>query len=452
MKKTIFISILLFSLVLYGCGSSKEPTETMSPVLVTTDNPAIITTVATPTTTTSTVSTAPGAASTPATPETTLTTTPTDGNGSPGIIAESGFAGEIQSAANEAYRSGGGVVFIPEGDFVLNGSVTIRDNVEVVGAGIGKTVLRTSGPSMVIKMRGDNTRISSLSLISTDYDGGNGIMIDNCIDFRVDHVHIEGYSSQAAIYIEGIDTRGVIDHSYFKMKPVSDLGYGIVVYRDDYWDDQMELGTEDAVFIEDNTFVNTRHAVAANSGAHYVFRHNVIEQNVYAQAIDAHGPYWGSTEGTRCVEIYDNLIENPEASGSERAMGIRGGGGVIFNNTIIGYTYGIMLIMEDHQDMDSYPVYHQVHDLYIWDNSFSGEAEVIVQNLDHARTFIIQDRDYFLYALPGYIPYTYPHPLTDEPVPQFPAGHIIEKEPVAVPFQDMPASSGIFSRRPAASE
>ena len=332
------------------------------------------------------------------------------------ITAKSGSAADIQAAADLIFAMGGGTVHIPEGDFSLGGSVTIRRDVKLVGAGMDKTIIRTRGTSMVVQATGENIRISGFSLISTNYDGGNGIKIDNCIDFRVDHLHIEGYSDEAGVFVTGVDTRGVIDHCYIKMKPVSNLGYGVVIYRDDVWNEDMQLGTKYAVFIEDSTFVNARHAVAANAGAHYVFRHNLVQQGVVGQQVDAHGAYWGSKEGTRAVEVYDNVIENP-TSGSERAIGIRGGGGVIFNNVIKGYEYAVLLHIEDGQDLSLYPVYHQVHDLYIWDNSYDGTAEVVISTQNNSREFIKENRDYFRYAKPDYVPYPYPHPLTleDEP-------------------------------------
>lgn len=330
------------------------------------------------------------------------------------IVAASGSAHDIQVAADTIKAAGGGTVHIPEGDFLLDGSVTIRSNVSLIGAGKDKTTLRTKGTSMVIQAKGENIRISGFSLISANNNGGgNGITVDNCVNFRIDHLYIEGYFNQAGINVSGRDARGVIDHCEITINPGSELGYAIVVYRDDFWEENMRLGTKYAVFIEDNTFVNARHAVAANKGAHYVFRHNLVKQGTISQALDAHGPYWGSTEGTRAVEIYGNVIEDPEPDGSERAIGIRGGGGVIFDNIIRGYEYGVMLIIEDKQDLRSYPIYHQVHDLYIWNNTCNS-TEVIVQNENRARGYIKEDRDFYLHAKPGYKPYRYPHPLTKE--------------------------------------
>lgn len=399
MKRAILILILI-CLLLAGCDTRGEPpTETWQ--VPETDKPEPTTPV-TELPTTDEPPTSPA----PTTPVPTTPPVPTS------INATSGSASDIQLAVNVISAIGGGTVNIPEGDFFLNGPLIIGGDITLAGAGKDVTILRTEGPATVISASGDNIRITGFSLISDNYDGGNGIVIENSKDFRVDHLHIEGYSNQAAVFVAGRDTRGVIDHCEIVMKPTSGLGYGVVVYGDDTWKDDLRLGTEYAVFIEDNTFINTRHAVAANKGAHYVFRYNLVRQGTNAHAVDAHGPYWGSKVGTQAVEIYNNVIIDPEASGSERAIGIRGGGGVIFDNVIKGYTYGIMLIIEQRQDLSSYPVYNQVHELYIWNNSCNGEQEVIVQVANHGTRFIVEDRDFFLFPKEGYEPYPYPHPLT----------------------------------------
>ena len=39
----------------------------------------------------------------------------------------------IQQAINEAYSQGGGIVFIPEGNYKVNGTITVRDNIRLMG-------------------------------------------------------------------------------------------------------------------------------------------------------------------------------------------------------------------------------------------------------------------------------------------------------------------------------
>ncbi len=325
------------------------------------------------------------------------------------ITASSGSASSIQSAINTVRSAGGGTVNIPSGTFNLGGSVTVPSNIALIGAGTGTTILRTSGTSQIVNVAGDNTRVSGFSLISTNYDGARGIFVNNSIDFRVDNCHIEGYS-HAGVFVDGRSTRGVIDHCTIKMKIMNDLGYGVVVVRDDYWEEDPKLGSSQATFIEDCTIINARHAVAANSGAHYVFRYNHVIEGVVGQQVDAHGIGNGSTVGTRAVEVYNNVIENP-VSGTNSAVGLRGGAGVIFDNVFRGYTYGVILMVESDQVGLPYPVPQQIHDMYIWNNSYSNRG-VVVASSPNSTNLIKENRDYFLYAKPGYTPYTYPHPLT----------------------------------------
>lgn len=334
------------------------------------------------------------------------------------VTASSGSASAIQSAINTVSAKGGGTVRIPAGTFNLGGSVSVGANIKLIGAGMDATILRTSGTSQIIRVQGNNARLSGFTLISTNYDGGNGIMVGNVVDFRIDHCRIEGYSSLAAIHVRGGDARGVIDHNYIKNKPATSNNYGVVVYGDDIFTEDLQLGTQYAVFIEDNTFINTRHAVASNADAHYVFRYNLVQKNVADHPVDAHGPYWGGNTGTRAFEIYNNVIENPQTSPT-RAICPRGGGGVIFNNTIRGYDYAVMFRIEDGYTTSTYPLYRQPHDVYIWDNSYDGRYNVGYANQNNTSTFVKENRDWFAYALPGYRPYQYPHPLVtgDTPAP-----------------------------------
>lgn len=332
--------------------------------------------------------------------------------GDSGVTAVSGSAADIQAAANTVYAAGGGTVYIPAGDFNLGGNVLIRDNISLIGAGLDKTILRTVGSYLWIKAQGNNIRISGFSLINTNNDGNiygyDGIVINNCVDFRVDHLYIEGYA-EAGVEVHGIDTRGVVDHCEIKVNVIGDEGYGVAVYRDDFWEGDIKLGSAEATFIEDCVFENCRHAVMAYSGGHYVFRHNLVKQGVVGHQVDAHGGKDSTTRGARAIEVYENVIEDP-VSGIETACFIRGGGGVIFNNTIRGYRYSIEFTIEQAQIGQPYPILDQVHDFWVWNNPHDGsriEAVVTDWSVDQ----IQENRDYFRYAKPGYTPYPYPHPL-----------------------------------------
>jgi hypothetical protein len=128
------------------------------------------------------------------------------------------------------------------------------------------------------------------------------------------------------------DSRGLIFNNEFIDNWSSYLGYAVAVNGTAAaWNAPLALGTEQAVFLEDNYFKANRCAIQANNGARYVFRHNDISNNQPdSAAIYAHGKglYW--PRGTRSFEIYNNRLRNPEPRWAGITLG--GGSGVIFDN------------------------------------------------------------------------------------------------------------------------
>jgi len=369
------------------------------------------------------------------------------------VTAKSGSPQDIQAAINIVSSAGGGTVYVPEGEYEFNPpqtqwgtAVEVPGGVNVIGAGKGKTILKqtvtTSGLTTYLfgidGTNGKPSRISGFTLQVTGLDeeepeGSDtvGIDVGDARDFRIDHISFYNFTNMA-IYTE--NARGVIDHCDFDNPYKDDTsvppegriwGYGIVVVGAwNYWASNITnlLGHYDdldtVVYIEDCTFRRCRHCIAANGGAHYVARHNYFTEMIlahYASYIDAHGGT-PSAIGTRCVEIYDNVIEDspcdnrslsdPQYWGQYLGLGIgiRGGGGVIFNNTIKYCLNGIRLYSDF--------AYEQTkpHDIWIWNNTF-----INVDNpFDAWQTpiNITENVDYFLNAKSGYTPYPYPHPLT----------------------------------------
>src|SRR5258705_5817184 len=105
-----------------------------------------------------------------------------------------------------------------------------------------------------------------------------------------------------------LEPTGVIYHNEFIDNWYTYLGYGIAVNGSpSTWKGSVTLGSENALFIEDNFFDLNRHCVTASNGAIYVARYNTVKDNYQdAGAFDAHGltPSW--PRGTRSVEIYNN--------------------------------------------------------------------------------------------------------------------------------------------------
>jgi hypothetical protein len=339
-------------------------------------------------------------------------------------VCPTGNSQDVQQIINSAGSDG--VAHLPEGCYRITSAVNIPPCAHLIGAGADRTILYRDPDEFytqsILRLSGRSdascvTQISGLALIgvrdTNDTHEDYGLIISNVLDFRLDHSYFEGFGF-AGVRVEGASS-GVIDHAIFVdnfKHGIDNLGYGVTVYGENHWDADPKPGGSQAIFVEDSLFVGNRHAIAANAGVHYVFRNNQVLHGVVACGVDAHGMGFGSAHGTRYVEIYHNVIEDPVYDWC--GIGIRGGAGVIFENTIRDYKNPILLILEwgmPDSYKAEYPALDQVQELYIWDNQITGgpsEPQVDETGLG----FIEAGRDYFTEPLPGYVPYVYPHPLT----------------------------------------
>lgn len=370
-------------------------------------------------------------------------------------VAASGSASDIQAAVNEVAASATGIgdVYIPPGtfNFVEVGeswmTVDIPAGVNLFGAPTDRNsngqviswetvlVMPFEAPdgSVWFNINGNGdpdkpSQFSDIKLIGyRDFDPSSttlyrAISLSNVVDFRIDHNFFK--HTTAGIWIGGPPnsaSNGVIDHNRFindygVPAPYSQItvGYGVGIGRvgTTYWDDNIDnvVGhyTNYSVFIEDNYFSKWRHCVSSNEGAHYVFRHNTIEDDFGYASLDAHGTY--NYVGTRAVEIYNNIFLNA-TNDVNWAIHIRGGGGTIFNNRVRGYYQPGRTSIFLHMTNEGTVQKCWPHDLYIWNNDL--EAGMTFLQLEGQE----ENVDYFLYEKPGYVPYPYPHPLTLEASP-----------------------------------
>jgi len=348
----------------------------------------------------------------------------------PTIHANSCQFGDVELAVRTAVE--GTTVVIPAGDCSWGThQLNVPGGMFIQGAGADATTIRRVGDvtnSIYLIAfdctNGKRAKFSNIGLVGN----GNGAIQDKglgllhgCVDFTVSHSKFSNFVFSAVYVGDSSRQRGVISKNDFVdnySASLANLGYGVVVYGGGDWP-ALTLGSQNAVFVEDNNFSGNRHNIASNNGSVYVFRHNNVVGQDPAKDFamtDAHG-LSSSQVGSRSVEIYDNHYSVNLKHGLQRtAIGIRGGDGVIFNNTVgAGISRAIELSLEGFT-CGIYPGPYQIRSLYIWNNSFSANSEKFSEGIDNTDcpVSIALGRDYFLHAKPGYIPYAYPHPLTTE--------------------------------------
>lgn len=368
-------------------------------------------------------------------------------------MAESGSAEDIQAAVDAVVASSEtGSVYLPEGDFpfTIDPDKIARNNypagvisyggINIIGAGIGKTILRMTEPPPIAYMfavdgtNGARVRISGISFIGNKFSEegnpeNNGIIMMGATDFRIDHSYFEDFSGKAILTTgnRGGLNRGLVDHCVFDNPYHDDPGvtgpgggqtrwaYGLICegsgYESSWIPDINDLlgkydGVNNILYVEDCIFKRCRHAVSGSTigGGFITLRHCDISMPRHGGMTDVHGSWWDSPYvGGRGLEAYNNIIDGTEWTvpfGSHCAFLLRGGGGAIHNNNIINTRDAVVWISRE----DANPIC-AIKDLYIWNNSVSGDTGPLI----HDAGGFTENVDYFLHEKLNYTPYPYPH-------------------------------------------
>lgn len=331
-------------------------------------------------------------------------------------------------AAAASQVSLGTTVRVPAGDCNWGTQqLSLPAGVHLVGAGRDATIIRRDGVVPNTKYlvafdcrNGQRAEFSGMTLVGNGNgdieDKGLGLL-NGCRDFRVSESRFTRFIFSAVYVGDAPNQRGVIYHNDFVdnySAKQGNLGYGVVVYGGGAWP-ALELGSANAVFVENNWFSGNRHNIASNNGSVYVFRYNTVVGREPAKdyaMTDAHGLTSSSPRGSRSFEIYANHYTAVLDSGLQRtAIGIRGGDGVIYDNYIGPNISRPIELSTEGFSCGAYPGQDQIRSLYIWNNTptTNGYATGGIDN--NCPESIGLNRDYFLMRKPGYVPYAYPHPL-----------------------------------------
>ena len=369
------------------------------------------------------------------------------------ITAVSCELADVQAAIDSAQN--GDTVYIPEGNCTWNSEARIIDtNIVIEGAGIDVTNISDSQSGYNTELfyfSGEKPfRITGISLLETNDEG---IIADGNNNWRIHDSRFQG--GYAGVMTSGPTSYGVIDHCIFD-------GPEVIAFSDEdaAWELPLSLGTANAMYAEDNIFNEHEScgndAVDGRSGGRIVFRYNTLNNEM----LHIHGTDGGGSRGTHSIEFYGNIMIDTGPLNCYRFGDIRGGTGVIWNNTALGdwgplyaaQNCGVSRNCSVDKDCNNvYPCLDQVgrttdHDgngvldlvpLFVWENYENTERkyiEVANGTYPDMNFFIKEGRDFFNDAVTyepvngiysasytdddgstkqwSYKPYPYPHPLT----------------------------------------
>lgn len=381
------------------------------------------------------------------------------------ITATTCSRNDVETALNSA--ANGDTVLIPPGTCTWTTNLTIDNKyLTLQGAGAGLTIIRDGVgkdnypniPQALIwhTLDGGLSRLTGITFqggtITDGYNKGTVAIGGATHQFRVDHCRFIP-TQTAGLFVHG-DIWGVIDHNVFDLSAAH--GYAIYVmggtYGDAAWAEGSTLGTVRNVFVEDNVFTQNQshgfhyYGVDGWNGSRVVYRYNQFN----ALTLGNHGTESsGRLRSQRQFEIYNNTWTwNMMGNSFPSMIGVRGGTGVIYNNsaTISNGTVGHFIDFHYLRALISFSPWGQcpsIWDLsadrcldqtgvgqgnrltgdtatpagwpnqmndpaYVWNNLINGGVSNAVSNVP---TVVRENRDFYHQVKPGYTPYTYPHPL-----------------------------------------
>src|SRR5438046_4648151 len=268
------------------------------------------------------------------------------------IYNSDGSAANVQALANIA--TDGDTVTIPVGWFTWNTTVAISGKaVTLQGAGSSVSHITdqgSGGAALQVTCTATNfVRVTGLEFIKStahasgmiQFYGDNPAGLDE-VGFRFDHCRINFPTTGGrGIYVYWIF--GLIDNNSFV---VGGPGSQQVISFDGSnvgsdggftpWTRPLTLGTDHAIYIEDNIFDYTANDQAEDSIDAYSGARLVIRYNTFLSCTQGfHGTDSGSNRGTNSFEIYSNTYTK-NSSNTISALTVRGGTGVVDNNTSDG--------------------------------------------------------------------------------------------------------------------
>lgn len=255
----------------------------------------------------------------------------------------------VQAAHDSA--SAGDKIYLNCSGATWSSYVNVTKGIEIYGNGQDSTVLTANNSCLFnVSLASGNVRLHDLGMtgsggscggLETQYirASGNGSTIWN--SFRADHLKFTNTNSHSVTFDPWWNIpshpKALFDHITWSSN-ITGSRLLKLAGNNSTWRSTDQYGTDWGVFIEDSSFSWTGGATGAvtdtEHGARLIVRHNTIT-NGTVQMHDT-----GSTQaarGNRIMEIYENTFSCTAGGCSNMpAMGLRGGGYIVYNNTISG--------------------------------------------------------------------------------------------------------------------
>ena len=327
------------------------------------------------------VDTSPGGDTASAIDAVYISAAPASTNG--GYIAVSAAQQDVQTAVNLA--TNGQTVFVPAGTNVWTGSLTINQNIKLIGAGIGQTVIVDEVPNaskntvpIILWATSANgfPRLSGFTFQggitnTTPTYAGDVAITGDCPSFRCDHCFFN-YLWNVSLHIRGT-VYGVIDHCQINQATSSENGicfYNGGGWGDASWSTPVQWGGTNFMYVEDCGFYGGTLYVAVNDcvdGGRFVFRYNMVTN----EFIQNHGTAAGGQRerGGRAMEVYMNTFTAPAAVGNTAGslIYLQGGSGVEFSNTVTSYSD--LTSLHYYSVTENFPPWGSANGQNLWDSN-----------------------------------------------------------------------------------
>jgi hypothetical protein len=227
--------------------------------------------------------------------------------------------------------SSGDTVTVPAGSYTWATAILLNKAVTLQGAGIGSTIITVNAAAIVVVSGGTGARVTGFQ-----FNGAASIdSIVTCITangWRVDHCYFnDGASTGRSILA---DHNGLIDHCTFNSPDITEHiwttapgGTADHTSQDNVWATATDMGSSDAIFVEDCTFNGNGYVSDFGYASRAVVRFCTMNGT---NQIDSHGPET-NYRGNRQTEAYGNHWTY--TAPYWQAFNIRAGALIAFDNT-----------------------------------------------------------------------------------------------------------------------